>query len=112
MGMNTTNGRLSGAMRLTSADTDPAQINVSNKKYILGNSTIDLQNDIIQATLLNINNENVETTLRTVYSNNNSSLNSISPISGISFVSFIESKSTGKSNPQSSNFSASHSFAN
>lgn len=71
MGMNTTNGRLSGAMRLTSADTDPAQINVSNKKYILGNSTIDLQNDIIQATLLNINNENVETTLRTVYSNNN-----------------------------------------
>jgi len=71
MGMNTTNGRLSGAMRLTATDTDPAQISVSNKKYILGNSTIDLFNDIIQATLLDINNENVTTTLTTSYSNNN-----------------------------------------
>jgi hypothetical protein len=70
MGMNTTNGRLSGAMRITSADTDPAQISVNDKKYILGNSTIDLFNDVIQATLLDINNENIETTLTTTYSNN------------------------------------------
>ena len=70
MGMNTTNGRLSGAMRLTSADSDPAQISVNNKKYILGNSTIDLFNDVIQATLLDINNENIETTLTTTYSDN------------------------------------------
>jgi hypothetical protein len=71
MGMNTTSGRLSGAMRLTSADIDPAQINVSDKKYILGNSTIDLPNDVITATLLDISPENIETTLTTVYSNNN-----------------------------------------
>lgn len=70
MGMNTTNGRLSGAMRLTSDDSDPAQISVNLKKYILGNSTIDLFNDVIQATLLDINNENIETTLTTTYSNN------------------------------------------
>ena len=70
MGMNTTNGRLSGAMRITSADSDPAQISVNNKKYILGNSTIDLFNDVIQATLLDINNENITTTLSTTYSNN------------------------------------------
>ena len=70
MGMNTTNGRLSGAMRLTSADSDPAQISVNSKKYILGNSTIDLFNDVIQATLLDINNENIETTLTTTYSDN------------------------------------------
>jgi hypothetical protein len=71
MGMNTTNGRFSGAMRLTATDTDPAQISVSNKKYILGNSTIDLFNDTIQCTLLDINNENIATTLTTTYSNNN-----------------------------------------
>ena len=70
MGMNTTNGRLSGAMRLTSADSDPAQISVNDKKYILGNSTIDLFNDVIQATLLDINNQNIDTTLTTTYSDN------------------------------------------
>lgn len=70
MGMNTINGRLSGAMRITSADTDPAQISVNDKKYILGNSTIDLFNDVIQATLLDVNNENIETTLITTYSDN------------------------------------------
>lgn len=70
MGMNTTNGRLSGAMRLTSADSDPAQISVNSKKYILGNSTLDLFNDVIQATLLDVNNENITTTLTTTYSNN------------------------------------------
>ena len=71
MGMNATSGRVSGAMRITSNDTDPAQISVANKKYILGNSTIDLFNDVIQATLLDINNENVESTLTTTYANNN-----------------------------------------
>jgi hypothetical protein len=71
MGMNTTNGRFSGAMRLTATDTDPAQISVEDKKYILGNSTIDLFNDTIQCTLLDINNENIVTTLTTTYANNN-----------------------------------------
>jgi len=71
MGMNTTNGRLSGAMRLKADDTDPIQLSVQDKKYILGNSTIDLPNNVISATLLDINDGNISTTLNTVYNTNN-----------------------------------------
>lgn len=70
-GMQTTNGRLSGAMRITATDTDPAQINVSAKKYIIGNSTFDFPNNVIQATLLDINNTNITSTVQTTYNNNN-----------------------------------------
>ena len=71
MGMETTDGRFSGAMRITASDTDPAQITVQNKSYIIGNSTIDLPNDVITATLLDINPDNVETTMTTIYDSNN-----------------------------------------
>ena len=71
MGMETTNGRFSGAMRITATDTDPSQISVNDKTYIIGNSTIDLPNDVIQATLLDINGEEIETTLLTTYDTNN-----------------------------------------
>ncbi len=70
MGMETTDGRFSGAMRITASDTDPAQISVENKNYIIGNSTIDLPNDVITATLLDINPDNIETTMTTVYDSN------------------------------------------
>lgn len=66
-GLETENGRLSGAMRITATDTDPAQINVANKKYIIGNSTIDYPNNVIQATFLDINNSNVGSTVVTTY---------------------------------------------
>lgn len=71
MGMETTDGRFSGAMRITASDTDPAQITVQNKSYIIGNSTMDLPNDVIMATLLDINPDNVETTMTTIYDSNN-----------------------------------------
>jgi hypothetical protein len=71
MSMETDNGRFSGAMRITASDTDPAQITVQNKSYIIGNSTMDLPNDVIMATLLDINPENVETTMTTIYDSNN-----------------------------------------
>lgn len=71
MGMETSDGRFSGAMRITASDTDPAQISVQNKSYIIGNSTIDLPNDVISATLLDINPDNVETTMTTIYDSNN-----------------------------------------
>jgi hypothetical protein len=71
MSMQTNNGRFSGAMRITATDTDPAQISVQNKKYIIGNSTLDLPNDVITATLLDINPENIETTMTTIYDSNN-----------------------------------------
>jgi len=52
--MNTTGGRFSGAMRITADDTDPVQISVQDKKYIVGNTTMDLFNDDIQTSLLEI----------------------------------------------------------
>lgn len=52
--MDTANGRFSGAMRITADDTDPAQISVQDKKYIVGNTTMDLFNDDIQTSLLEI----------------------------------------------------------
>lgn len=71
MGMQTTDGRFSGAMRLTASDLDPSQISVQNKKYIIGNLTIDLPNDVIIATLLDINPSNITTTMTTIYDSNN-----------------------------------------
>lgn len=43
-------------------DTDPAVINVSEKSYMLGNSTINYPSNEIQATLLQISNEEIECT--------------------------------------------------
>ena len=70
MGMQTNEGRFSGAMPLRATDTDPAQISVTNKRYILGNSNIDLPNDVITATLLEINPNNITSTLNTIYNSN------------------------------------------
>lgn len=54
MSMEPTSGRFSGAMRITADDTDPIQITVQDKKYIVGSTTMDLFNDTIQTTLLEI----------------------------------------------------------
>lgn len=70
MGMETLEGRFSGAMPLMAEDTDPAQISVNDKKYILGNSNIDLPNDVIAATLLEVNPNNIESTMETIYDSN------------------------------------------
>lgn len=43
-------------------DTDPAAINVSEKSYMLGNSTINYPSNQIQATLLQISNNEIECT--------------------------------------------------
>lgn len=70
MGMETEEGRLSGAMPLMATDTDPAQISVNSKRYIIGNSTIDIPSDSISATLLDINPDNIESTMTTIYDSN------------------------------------------
>jgi hypothetical protein len=70
MGMNTSEGRFSGAMRITATDTDPAQISVSAKKYMVGNTTIDLFNDIIQGTLLDINDQNIDAAISVIINSN------------------------------------------
>lgn len=71
MGIDTANGFLNASMRLTATDTDPAQISVNTKNFTLGNSTIDYPNNVITATLLDINPENIETTMTTVYDSDN-----------------------------------------
>ena len=70
MGMNTSTGRFSGAMRITATDSDPAQISVSSKKYMIGNTTIDLFNDTIQGTLLDINDQNIDAAISVIINSN------------------------------------------
>jgi hypothetical protein len=70
MGIETEDGRFNCGMRINSYDLDTVQISVQNKSYIIGNSTIDLPNDVISATLLDINPSNIETTMNTVYDSN------------------------------------------
>jgi hypothetical protein len=68
--IETTNGRVSGAMRFTADDTDPAQISVEGKKYLLGNSTIDYAGDIVQSTFLETNDLNADYIVTTTYNTN------------------------------------------
>ena len=51
---NTNNGIINAFKLFTINDTDPAQINVSNNYYMIGNCTIDFPNDITKVTLLQI----------------------------------------------------------
>jgi hypothetical protein len=66
-GMETSNGTFSAGKILKADDTDPAQINVSNKFYMTGNMTINIVNSEIQATLLDISNEAIESSVLTIY---------------------------------------------
>lgn len=67
-GMTNSIGRLNMATRITADDTDPLQISVNDNKYILGNCTINMPNDRVAATLLEINPTNLPMTLSTIYS--------------------------------------------
>jgi len=71
MGIETADGRFNASMRITADDIDPTQISVETKTFILGNSTIDYPNNVVTATLLDVNSENIETTLTTIYETNN-----------------------------------------
>lgn len=63
-------GNLTAAMMITSDDTDIIN-SVEGKSFILGNSTLNLINNEIQSTLLDINKNNVTTTLTTTYEDTN-----------------------------------------
>ena len=69
-GLQNDSGRLSAAMRITSDDTDVIN-SVQNKKYMLGNSTINFYSSEAQTTLLEINSENASTTMNVVYIDTN-----------------------------------------
>lgn len=66
-GMVTSNGTFSAGKILKADDTDPAQINVSNKFYMTGNMTINIVNSEIQATLLDISNNAISSSISTIY---------------------------------------------
>lgn len=65
--LETANGRVSGAMRFTADDTDPEQISVQGKKYVLGNSNIDFFSDVVQSTFLETNDLNADYIVSTTY---------------------------------------------
>jgi hypothetical protein len=69
-GLENDAGRLSAGMRITSSDTDIIN-SVQDKKYMLGNSTINFYSSEIQTTLLEINSQNVSTTMNVVYIDTN-----------------------------------------
>jgi hypothetical protein len=60
---NATYPILNASKMLKSTDTDPAQINVADNSYMLGNSTINYATDITSGTLLEISNTDIEATL-------------------------------------------------
>lgn len=59
----------SGFNRLDFNDSDPAQINVSQNRYLLGNSTIIYNKNECQNTLLEVSATNQNATITTVYQN-------------------------------------------
>lgn len=67
---DTTNGYINGAKLFKADDTDPAQINVSNNSYMLGNATINYASDETQATLLQTSNVLIEATIGKTYKYN------------------------------------------
>jgi hypothetical protein len=66
-GVENEEGTFSGGSIIKFDDTDPAQINVSEKYYMTGNMTIDIVKGEIQSTVLDISNVAVESSITTIY---------------------------------------------
>ena len=69
-GITTSNGNFAANKLLKILDTDPAQINIQNKRYMTGNMTIDIVNCQTQATLLDISNVEISSTITTTFTVN------------------------------------------
>ena len=69
-GITTTNGNFAANKLLKILDTDPAQINIENKRYMTGNMTIDIVSCESQATLLDISNVEISSTIETIFTVN------------------------------------------
>jgi hypothetical protein len=69
--INTTSGILNGFKVLKVVDdNDPSSINVTNNYYIFGNTTMNLYENEVQSTLLEVSNINIEgATIKTTYTN-------------------------------------------
>ena len=62
-------GLLNATDVMTFTDTDPAQISVTGKKYIIGSTTFDSQQNELIGTVLQVDNTHQEVTVTTVYDN-------------------------------------------
>jgi hypothetical protein len=69
-GITTSNGSFAANKLLKILDTDAAQINIQNKRYMTGNMTIDIVGCETQATLLDITNEEISSTIDTIFTIN------------------------------------------
>jgi hypothetical protein len=69
-GITTTNGNFAANKLLKIMDTDPAQINIEDNRYMTGNMTIDIVNCETQVTLLDISNEELSSTIDTIFTVN------------------------------------------
>jgi hypothetical protein len=69
-GITTSNGNFAADKLLKIIDTDPAQINIQEKRYMTGNMTIDIVNCESQATLLDISNVEISSTINTIFTVN------------------------------------------
>ena len=69
-GIATSNGNFAANKLLKILDTDPAQINIQDNRYMTGNMTIDIVNCESQATLLDISNEELSSTISTIFTVN------------------------------------------
>ena len=69
-GIATSNGNFAANKLLKILDTDPAQINIQDNRYMTGNMTIDIVNCESQATLLDISNEELSSTINTIFTVN------------------------------------------
>ena len=69
-GITTSNGNFAADKLLKIIDTDPAQINIQDKRYMTGNMTIDIVNCQSQATLLDISNVEISSTITTTFTVN------------------------------------------
>ena len=62
-------GLTSGFNRLSFTDTDPEQVSVTDKVYLIGNTTISLDMNEFQGTLLEVTDTNQNATITTTYVN-------------------------------------------
>ena len=69
-GITTTNGNFAANKLLKILDTDPAQINIEDNRYMTGNMTIDIVGCETQATLLDISNVEISSTIETIFTVN------------------------------------------
>ena len=66
-GVENEEGTFSGGSIIQFNDTDPAQINVSEKYYMTGNMTIDIVKGEIQSTVLDISSVAISSSITTIY---------------------------------------------